>query len=162
MGAKGVVLNHIMIVWKQTLVYFRRVVKEALDPSNMLGSGQDPGQENLFPQPGCDHNSSSCEHWQSPAAPREVLLQLCSSLTFHLPLKLHPKSRWGCPSRGDRGLRGPSSCSTAQGWCLSHEPKCNIYWAFLRKKGHIYHQMLHCHKRYPIYGLPPGLDGPAV
>lgn len=91
MGAKGLVLNHTTVAWKQTVGYFRSVVKKGFDPSNMLGSGQDPGQENVFPQPGCDHKTSSCGHWQSPDAPAEVLLQLCNSLTFHLPLKPHPK-----------------------------------------------------------------------
>lgn len=62
MGAKGLVLNHNTIAWKQTLVYFRSAVKEGLDPSDVLGSGQDPGQENLFPQPGCDPRTSSCGH----------------------------------------------------------------------------------------------------
>lgn len=97
MGAKGLVLNHTTIAWKHTMVCLRSVVKEGLDPSDMLGSGQDPGQENLFSQPGCDHKTSSCECWKSPDAPAEVLFQLCNSLTFRLPLKLHPKPSWGCP-----------------------------------------------------------------
>lgn len=61
MGAKGLVLNHSTIAWKPTSVYFRGAVKETLSPSDMLSSGQAPGQESLFTQPGCDHKASSCE-----------------------------------------------------------------------------------------------------
>jgi len=78
MGAKGLVLNHSMIAWKQTPVYFRGFVKQALSLSDMLSSGQALGQESLFSQPGRDHKLSSCKGQQSSAAPRKTFFSFAA------------------------------------------------------------------------------------
>lgn len=83
MGAKGLVLNHSTIAWKQISLCFRGIAEDALSLSTVVGSWPALGQASLFPQPGCDHKMFSHEEWHSQLASGELSSSSTPRTTSH-------------------------------------------------------------------------------